>query len=366
MALVYKDRVQETTSTTGTGTVTLGGADTGYQSFAAIGDGNDCVYCIDGGAEWEVGIGRYTSSGTTLARNTVIASSNSGSLVNFSGGYKKVYVTKSARNLEHNPDSCITAYEADWSSMSSVSFSDNDTTTVGGYTWKCHRSGSNTVEIVNGQGVKVVYNNAEVGLWAEPDTSGNGGISLLEYCLGRSRLLRKPFGVWSYIYDYSLPGTGWLFCNGPIGCAYYHSYVSVRRGRNFVGTPNSSTGGYAAWTAQYGQDQTIPFLPTSPATSDWPSDTVHEGSQNVLLTYFRNWTDVEFYYGTWSSGWPSMEDMTYGGTFTPSGKLYYTTSIFRSNRDAKTWRICTGNAGNGGTTGQYITVARTRITYWDP
>jgi hypothetical protein len=95
MALVVADRVKETTTTTGTGTVTLLGAATGYQSFSAIGNTNSTYYTIAGqtGSEWEVGIGTYTSSGTTLSRDTVLASSNSGSLVNFSAGTKDVFVT---------------------------------------------------------------------------------------------------------------------------------------------------------------------------------------------------------------------------------------------------------------------------------
>ena len=95
MAFVLADRVKETTTTTGTGTVTLLGASAGYQSFAAIGDANTTYYTIAGqtGSEWEVGIGTYASSGTTLARTAVISSSNSGSLVNFSAGTKDVFVT---------------------------------------------------------------------------------------------------------------------------------------------------------------------------------------------------------------------------------------------------------------------------------
>jgi hypothetical protein len=95
MALVLADRVKETTTTTGTGTVTLLGAATGFQSFAAIGNGNITYYTIAGqtGSEWEVGIGTYTLSGTTLSRTTVLSSSNSGSLVNFSAGTKDVFVT---------------------------------------------------------------------------------------------------------------------------------------------------------------------------------------------------------------------------------------------------------------------------------
>ena len=98
MALVLADRVRETTTTTGTGTITLAGAVTGFQSFSVVGNGNTTYYTIAGQAtaEWEVGIGTYTASGTTLSRDTVLASSNSGSLVNFSGGPKDVFVTQPA------------------------------------------------------------------------------------------------------------------------------------------------------------------------------------------------------------------------------------------------------------------------------
>ena len=94
MALVLKDRVKETTTTTGTGTVTLAGVVEDYQSFSVIGDGNTTYYTIamSTSDEWEVGIGTYTSSGTTLSRTTVLDSSNSGSLVNFSAGEKDVFV----------------------------------------------------------------------------------------------------------------------------------------------------------------------------------------------------------------------------------------------------------------------------------
>ena len=95
MALVLADRVQDTTTTTGTGSVTLTGTPpAGYQSFgAAIGNGNTTYYVINGGSQWEVGIGTYISASTALSRDTVLSSSNSGSLVDFSAGTKTVFVT---------------------------------------------------------------------------------------------------------------------------------------------------------------------------------------------------------------------------------------------------------------------------------
>jgi len=92
MALIIKDRVQETSTTSGTGTLTLAGAVTGYQSFAsAIGSGNTTYYGIyeTQTSNWEVGIGTVGSG--TLARTTVLASSNAGSLVSFGGGQLAVW-----------------------------------------------------------------------------------------------------------------------------------------------------------------------------------------------------------------------------------------------------------------------------------
>ena len=95
MALVLKDRVKETTTTAGTGTVTLAGASAGFQSFAAVGNGNTTYYAIADAAtgDWEVGIGTYTASGTTLSRTTVLSSSTGGALVTFAAGIKDVFCT---------------------------------------------------------------------------------------------------------------------------------------------------------------------------------------------------------------------------------------------------------------------------------
>ena len=97
MALVLADRVKETTTTAGTGTITLDGATTGFQSFAVVGNGNTTFYTIVGqtGNEWEVGIGTYTSAGTLLARTTVLSNSagTQPTALTFSAGTKDVFVT---------------------------------------------------------------------------------------------------------------------------------------------------------------------------------------------------------------------------------------------------------------------------------
>lgn len=112
MALVLADRVRETTTTTGTGSVTLGGAYTGFQTFsAAIGNTNTTYYTIANvvTGEWEVGIGTYTSSGNTLSRDTVLSSSNAGSPVIFGSGTKDVFVTQPAERAVYVVGSNVVA-----------------------------------------------------------------------------------------------------------------------------------------------------------------------------------------------------------------------------------------------------------------
>jgi len=90
MSLALADRVRQTTTSTGTGTITLDGSVVGFQSFAVIGNGNTTYYTISGGAQWEVGIGTYSSG--TLARTTVISSST-GAKLDLAAGTKDVFVT---------------------------------------------------------------------------------------------------------------------------------------------------------------------------------------------------------------------------------------------------------------------------------
>ena len=96
MALVLNDRVKETTTTTGTGALTLGGAVTGFETFGTgVGNSNTTYYAVTlgGSAEFEVGLGTLNGDSTTITRTTVISSSNSDSAVNFSAGTKTIFCT---------------------------------------------------------------------------------------------------------------------------------------------------------------------------------------------------------------------------------------------------------------------------------
>lgn len=97
MALIVADRVQETTTATSTSSYVLLGAVGGYQSFGAVlADGDTTYYAITNDTDWEVGVGTYSTTGPTLARTTILASSNSGSAVNWVAGVKNIFISYAA------------------------------------------------------------------------------------------------------------------------------------------------------------------------------------------------------------------------------------------------------------------------------
>ena len=94
MALVISDRIKETTTTTGTGTYTLGGAITGFETFTAnLSNADTTYYCCTDGTDFEVGLGTFASSGTTLARTAILSSSNSNTAVNWTSGTRNIFCT---------------------------------------------------------------------------------------------------------------------------------------------------------------------------------------------------------------------------------------------------------------------------------
>lgn len=98
------DRVAETTTTTGTGTVTLAGAKTGYRAFtSAFSTGAQVYYCITDNTNWEVGVGTFTTVGTTLSRDSIFASSNAGAAVNWGAGSKDVFCTAPTQTIVGAP-----------------------------------------------------------------------------------------------------------------------------------------------------------------------------------------------------------------------------------------------------------------------
>jgi hypothetical protein len=144
MPLIVRDRVKQFSTTAGTGALTLGATPNGFQSFSAIGDGNTTYYAIVNGStgDWEVGIGTYTLSGTTLSRDTVLASSNSGNLVDFNSDIKDVFCTYPA-------EQAVTLTDVQTLTNKTISGSNNTLSNIG------NASLTNSSVTVNGTAISL-------------------------------------------------------------------------------------------------------------------------------------------------------------------------------------------------------------------
>lgn len=160
MALILADRVKETSTTTGSGVFTLAGAASGFQSFAAIGNTNTTFYCIagQGTSEWEVGIGTYATSGTTLTRTTVLSNSSATqpSALSFAAGTKDVFVTypsEKSVNLDASGNATAlgtpVAFTGTNITGTATAFTASNVTTNANLTGEATSSGSNAVTLTN-------------------------------------------------------------------------------------------------------------------------------------------------------------------------------------------------------------------------
>jgi hypothetical protein len=154
MPIVFADRVKVRTRTSGTGTLLLENTVDGFQSFAAVGNGNQTYYGIEHpNGTWEIGLGTYSSTGPSLTRDTVISSSNAGALVNFDGGSKTVFVTipsSVAANIIASTTFAFRDIEvADQSTVSADSTTDTLTLVAGANIDITTNAGTDTITIAN-------------------------------------------------------------------------------------------------------------------------------------------------------------------------------------------------------------------------
>ena len=307
MPLVLKDRVLETASSPGTGTVTLLGASTGYQTFAnGVGNANTTYYTIAtvGGAEWEVGLGTYASSNNTLTRNTVFASSNGGNLTNFSSGTQSVFVTYPAgKSINLDASNNVSA-------LGNITLGTWNANTIGvayGGTGVTSSSGANSV-VLRDANVNIQFNNSLPGFTA---TTSAGTTTTLT---AASTYYQRLTGTLNQTFQ--LPNAS-----------------TLTAGVSFIFN-NDSTGNLTVNDASSGLIDLIPGGGIDTITLLANSTTAGTWSKHAYLPATVNWgTNIADFGGSTisNSTWNGSTIATgYGGTglttFTSGGAVYATST----------------------------------------
>jgi hypothetical protein len=360
MALVLADRVQETSTSTGTGSFTLAGAVTGYQTFAVIGNGNTTFYTIadQGGANWEVGIGTYSTSGPTLARTTVLSNSNGNtSPVNFTAGTKTVFVTyPSEQSVNLNASGNVSA-------LGTVSSGVWQGSTVGvayGGTGVTSSSGANSV-VLRDANQNVVFNNFTAGFTA---VTAAAGTTVLTVASTRTQVL-----VGSTTQTIQLPdattlqlGQSFIFVNNSSGALTITNNASatidvvpsggsVQIGATSIATNAGTWGIYSFLPGTY--NFSIPFADFGNATISnavWNGTTIGTAYGGTGLTTFTGANNALFSTGS-STLTAGTLPVPAGGTgvtsATANGIVYGNgTSALQITAAGTTGQVLLGNTGS--------------------
>jgi hypothetical protein len=308
MAFVIADRVRETTSTSGTGTLTLGGPFSGFQGFSVIGDGNNTYYAISdpNTGSWEVGVGTYTASGNTLSRDTVLASSNSGSLVVFGPGTKDVICTQPAeRNVYVVGSNVVAANSATVPNTllanSSITINGN-TVALGGTTTIT----ANTTETLT-RGTYLTGNNfngSAATTWAvDADTANTAGKVVVRdgsgnFAAGTITATRFSGPLTGIVGDVS-PAAG-TFTTVNANTSLTTPSATITGGTingTSVGATTASTGAFTSLTASLDSSFTSAGALTIPVgtTAERPTGAVGKVRWNTTLNQYEgydgtNWT----------------------------------------------------------------------------
>lgn len=233
MPLVIADRVRETSTTTGTGTLTLDGAVTGFRTFgSAIGSGNTCYYTITLGADWEVGLGTVGTG--TLARTTVLKSSNSNNAVNFGAGTKDVFVTYTA-------EKAVTTDGSETLTNKTIAFGSNTLTDVASTNTSQTITAAKTFRASNAIRSEAASTQDAIVIAGRAGGTSSYAVTLTPATLSASRTVTIPDGGANYTVGYlNVPQSGsdkttsYTLTTGDIG-----EFVGVGSGGSIT-IPNST------------------------------------------------------------------------------------------------------------------------------
>lgn len=330
MALVLSDRTQQTGTANTTVSFTLSGSVTGFQSFAVVGNGNTTYYsAFDATGNWEVGIGTYSTTGPTLTRTTILASSNSGTAVTFSGTVNVFVTYPSSKSVNLDGSGNVSA-------LGTVSSGTWQGTTVGvayGGTGVTASSGANSVML------RDANQNVAVNRLNQSNTavSAAGGTTALTASSSYSQTLNGTGNQTYTMPDATTLTTGvaFVFNNNATGTLTLQDYAT-----GSIGTITSGGAVELVLLANGTVAGTWDVHGYLPENVTWGTNALNLGS-----TVISN--------GTWQGGTIATG---YGGTgltsYTAGDMLYYTSGtalskvgigangyILTSNGSAPTWAV---------------------------
>jgi hypothetical protein len=223
MALVLKDRVQETGTANTTVSFTLSGASPGFQSFSAIGDGNTTFYsATDASGNWEAGIGTYSTTGPTLTRTTILSSSNSNTAVTFGGGVTVFVTYPSEKSVNLDGAGNVTGL----GTVSSGTWQGSTVAVAYGGTGVTSSSGANSVVLRDANGNVTGVNNAVIGITF---TTASAGTTTL---IASSTQVQALVGSTSHTFRLPdattlIPGIFYTFSNASSGTLTVEDYTGA-------------------------------------------------------------------------------------------------------------------------------------------
>ena len=276
------------------------------------------------------------------------------SYVNVNGVLRPRPTGESVRNGPMQEDNIVVAHETIFAGMATQSFTNATPVVLNGVTWTPTIAASATMAIV-ADGLKVTYPTSGEVFFLTP-------ITQFGTWLGKSRIRRGGWAIWCRLHSWTFAGTAIGYVMGVGNNNYPDFSWGTFRARNSSGAPNNANGSFTAWGRFNGAETNQPY--GAMADTSGTGTAIQNDASDVCCMYFRTPYVCEFYYGTWSSGWPTFESLKWGASINLLPAL--STAHYRLKDPATVWGLYLISGSGGNSTSNNMTVHGFRVTYWDP
>lgn len=262
---------------------------------------------------------------------------------------------ESVRNGPMQEDNLVVAHETIFAGMATQSFTNGQTPTLNGIQYTVSIANSATMAIV-ADGLKVTYPTSGEAFFSTP-------VNVLGSILSKSQMRRGGFAIWVRLHSWTFAGSAVGYVLG-VGSNNYPEWSwGTFRARYQNGAANNANGSFTAWGRFNGVESHSAY--SASADTAGAGTAVMNSADDVCCMYFRAPYLCDFYYGAWSSGWPTFESLKWGASI---NLVQNPNSVnFVDFRDpATTWALYFSSGAGGNSTSNQMTTYGWRVTYWDP